>query len=297
MQTCRGEIEDKVLRARCLSRVSKMSTIAKKYHRTLHPHDFYLSVDDVCRFPDIRKAIIGGTDEEFNTCAEGVISGLPRLTSQSLEKRAAKISALLPSDERPDNVLSLATTWFECGSCNPSLLHGTKALGHQCHILRSWPPDGPVGEVTFDIHVGRGWCAETSKFTFSKVASAIARELIIGCGEDPESITLAEMNSKAHRFAVYENGALVARNWRETVCSTGSPGVRCRGLTTRYAPSSSITNIVPPLCTIDPLDRKSFQSLCTIPTPIMRKCCGTVSFVGDVMGAVFSGSHVSRRSP
>ena len=65
-----------------------------------------------------------------------------------------------------------------------------------------------------------------------------ARRLVLEYGGDPESITLAEMNLKLHRFGFYKNGELVAQNW-EIV------GVRCCEPTTHHALSSSIININP----------------------------------------------------
>ena len=227
MRACKEEIErkaeDKALDARCISRVNKMRMVVQKYQRTLHPHDFFPSMEDVCRTPDIRTVIIDGTDEEFDTCVEGTTSRLPELTSQTLEERTLKLSALLEFDGRPADVLTLATVWFTCGLCNPSLMHGTDVLGHQCPIASREIPGEAIGisEATFNYHVpARCWNAETFSLRFSEAASAVARGLILDCGEDPESVTLAEINSRFHRFVFYENDELVAHNWEETVSST-----------------------------------------------------------------------------
>jgi len=222
MRACKNEIEDKALKARCVSRINGMRMIIENYKRTLHPHDFCPSLEDICRIPDTRRVIIYGTDEEFDTCAEEVTSGLPELSTQFLEERTAELSALLPFGDRPNDPLSLATAWFNCGPCHRTLMHGNDALEHQCLRSRGPYPGEAPGETTFDICVpGQSWCSGTSRFTFSKVASAFARELILDCGEDPETITLGEMNSKLHRFAFPEEGGFEAINWHETVSSTG----------------------------------------------------------------------------
>ena len=218
MYRCKKEIEDKAQAARCISRVNKVGTVVQKYQRTLSPYDFYLRMEDVCPIPDIRKVIVNGTDEEFNTRAKEVTPELPKLTSRILEERTAKISALLPFNDRPGGVLSLATAWFSCGLCCRYPTHGTDALIPHCLSLADHPSKQPTGEEAFDSHVqGRGWCADTSMFKFSETASTIARGLVLDCGEDPESITLAEIYSKFHRFVFYEKGELVAHNWQETV--------------------------------------------------------------------------------
>lgn len=237
MRTCKEEIENraenKALEARCISRVNRMRVVVDKYQRTLDPHDFCPTMEDVCRTPDIRKAIIDGTDEEFNVCAEETTSRLPELTSKILEERTTKLSALLPFNGGPADVLSLATAWFTCGSCNliATPMHSADVLRHQGPPLKQ-SPEEPTGisEATFNYHVpARCWYTETSKFGFSEVASTIARGLILDCGEDPESITLAEINSKFHRSVFYENGELIAHNWEETVGSTSYLGAHLLG--------------------------------------------------------------------
>ena len=110
------EVEDKALEARCTSRVDKMRGVIREYRRTSGPHDFCPSVEDVWGVSDKRKVIINGTDEEFNTNAD--IGRFPKLISQILEVRIAKLLTLLPPGERRGNVLSLAAIWFKCLSCH-----------------------------------------------------------------------------------------------------------------------------------------------------------------------------------
>ena len=224
MWRCRKRIEDSALDGRCTHRVDKMRTVVQEYQRTLDPHDFYLQVADICRIYDLRKVIVDGTDEEFNACTQEVTSGLPDLTSQIREERAAKISALLPFNGRQDDAPSLATAWFMCRSCNQyKPMHGTDALRHPCLTPWNRRSRKPTDDTTPDLHepAGLRQHTETTRFTFSEAASAIARGLILDCGEDPESITLAEINSKLHRFVFFENGQLTAHSWKETVSSSG----------------------------------------------------------------------------
>jgi len=216
MQTCKQAFEDKALEARCISRVEEIRTIVRKYQRTLNPHNFCPSMEDVWQVPEIRKVIIDGIDEEFNTCAETL--GLPKLTSQILEERTARISALLPSNERSDNAHSLAATWFRCRSCY-SYMGGAGAVKHWCPIGWELPSGKSTGVADSSRALRLGWCPENFKFEFSEAASNIGRGLILNCGEDPEAITSAEMSSKLHRFVYYEKAELVARNWEETVSS------------------------------------------------------------------------------
>ena len=278
-------------------RVARIRKTIGFCQRTLDPHDFYPSGVDVCRFPDIRKVILYGTYKEFNTCAEELTSRFPKLTSQILEERTAKISALFPLAERPENALSLATAWFNCKTCSPLLIHGADALKHECPYPAANNNGVLACELTFDTILHGGWCAERSKFTFSETASTIARRLILDCGEDPENITLKKMNSKLPRFASHENGEIVVRNWREAVSYTGSIGVHCHGLTAHHAPPSSNTNFEASPRAIDTLDRTNAQSSCMIPTYIMRDSGGSVSIVGGITSrwGWFCALGISRR--
>ena len=114
MRAYKRKIENEALQAQCVSRVNKMRAIVDKYRQSFHPHDFCLWREGVWRIPAIRKVITDGTDEEFNACAAEVNSGPPQPTSQFLEELAAKISALLPSTERPGT--SVAVVPVEKGS-------------------------------------------------------------------------------------------------------------------------------------------------------------------------------------
>ena len=194
------------------SRVERMRTIVNAYQRNFSPHDFYPSVDDVCRIPDILKVIMEGTDEEFDACAGEVTSRLPELTSQLLEERTLLLSALIPLGVRVN--LSLATTWFKCGLCNSRLIHGQEALKHECLRVQG-SSDGLAGGTTFDTILRRGWCADD--FVFSRCAFTAARELISECFADPESITLDEINSKLYRFILDEGGKRHMYSWMERV--------------------------------------------------------------------------------
>ena len=212
----RKEELDNALEALIVSRETKIRTAVQKYQQTLSPRGFCPQTEDVCRIPAIRELIINGTDREFNTWADKFSPGLPRFTS----------TTTLPFKARSGNILSLATVWFRCSSCYQSPIHGIGALRYrQCLALPSNLFGKPVGEATVDLHIlGQGCCAESFEFTFWEAASTIAQGLILDCGEDPESITLAEINSKHHQFVFYENGELAAHDWEETV-SPASLGV------------------------------------------------------------------------
>ena len=235
MRTRKQAIEHKAQKDRCISRVMRMGTIVEGHMRTHHPYDFHLLLEDVCRLPDIRRVIIDGTDEEFDTRAEEVTSRLPELTVQCLEERTAKVSALLPFEGQSGNAISLATAWVRCGSCGMRPMHATHALNHNCSIPCSdSSSEKPIAEATFDIHVPRrAWCGGATKLEFAADLFKTARELALNCGEDPGSITWAEINTMLHRLVRHNGSYPIVYAWSEMVCPTGFIGVRCCGLTAR----------------------------------------------------------------
>lgn len=299
MQKCKREIEKKALEDRCISRVARVREIVGKYERTLGPYDFCLSAHEVCRVPDIRKVIIDGTDGEFDSCAEEVYLRLPILTSGFLEERTTKISALLPFKKRTEDVLSLATAWVECGSCITHPMHATDALKHYCSTAWTYPYRRPVGEATFDIRTqGRAWCGGGTKLQFSRHFSIVTRGLILDCGEDPETITWAEINTKLHRFFDHRTTDIVVYSLGEVVRHTGFVGVRCRGLTKHRTLSSSVSNLVTPpsLCPIGSLDRTNTQNSSMILALITRRSYGTASIAGGITRPGRFGLGFSQRS-
>lgn len=230
MRARKQEIEHETLKARCFSRVTRVGTITEGYRRTRDPHDFYPLLEDICRLPDMHRVIINGTDEEFDTCAEDVASRLPELTAQYLDERTVKISALLPFESQSGDAVSLATAWVKCGSCDSRPMHATDALKHYCPIQCSDSSEKPIAEATFDIYVPRrAWCGGATKLEFMIGLSRTARELALNCGEDPGSLTWAEINTKFHRLVRHNGNYPVVYNWSEMVCPTGFTSVhRCR---------------------------------------------------------------------
>lgn len=252
MQMHKKEIEDQTVEDRCVSRVGEVKAIVLRYQSAFDPDSSPPPMDRVCWIPKIRKAIIYGTDEEFNACAKEVASRLPELASQYLEERFTKILALLPVDKRPHN--SLATAWLVCRWPGRSLVHATGVLSHSFGIRQGPYWGASIGEMTFD-HCVRGQWTYSSQFTFSEFASTVARKLIVDCCKDPESTTSAEMDSEIYQFVVHKGSGLVVHDWRKTVSSTGSAAAHCPGLTLHLAPCSWFTNFMTPPRTTGSLDR------------------------------------------
>ena len=114
--------------------------------------------------------------------------------------------------ERATSISSMATI---CRAIRIRL-HGFGPLGTQLTKRPSSPSQWPR--------------ARNFKLTFSETVSTIARELILDCGEDPESTILAEINSKFYGLSFTRMMSPLPITGGKTVSSTGFVGAHCPGL-------------------------------------------------------------------
>ena len=212
---------------RCESRIGKIDAVADSFRLSLpHPHDFSPSRADICWIPEVRKTIVDGTDEEFRECEADLRSRIPELSVAWLEERRKFFLELLPQDSPTLEHLSLATTLFDCTKCRTFGLHIEDALSHSCcHYNygsehRASFTNG-AGASAFYRRTGGPWDPRFAKFEYSASLSALAREVVIQCGEDPDMITTLEMNRKNHRFARFgcRDGMIAVVNWLGAVSS------------------------------------------------------------------------------
>ena len=207
-------------REQCKFRGDRIREIVESFRKSLpHPHDFHPSTADVCRIQDVRTIISNGTDEEFEACEEDIRSLIPELSATMLEERRQLFLTLLPQDSPSVEHLSLATTMFDCMGCRKFGLRIEEALSHQCAYHANYTARS-VRYVHEDELGGFPWGPGT-QFRYSKNLPALAREIVLECGEDPDYITTKEMNRKHHRFACFHlNGTptwVTVLNWFEAV--------------------------------------------------------------------------------
>lgn len=74
MQRCKKEIEEKALEVPRVPHTEEAGVVLHEHQRTLDPHGFGSSMQDVWQVSGISAVITNGIDEEFNTCTEGVAS-------------------------------------------------------------------------------------------------------------------------------------------------------------------------------------------------------------------------------
>lgn len=194
-----------------------------------HPHDFFPSTADICCSPEVREAIVNGTDEEFQKCETELQSRIPEMSATWLEERRKFFLQLLPQDSPTPEHLALVTTLFDCTMCHgASGMHIDKALSHACggygysqkHSAEFF--NTSEAQLFFD-RVGAPW--DLGRFEYSTNLSSLVRKVVLECGENPDVITVREMNKKHHRFARFGgdargyggDGMVAVLSWLETV--------------------------------------------------------------------------------
>ena len=222
-------MREKSEEVRTRSRIDKIRRIVDSFYGSLpHPHDFCLSVADICWIPEIQKTIIDGTDEEFEAREADTQARLPELSATWLEERRSFFLTLLPQDSPTVEDLSLATTIFDCEKCGDKGMHIGKAISRTCerwgwghlderHFKRI--PSKHIAKVFFD-EARSSWDSGYSEYKYSEKRSHLVREIVLECGEDPDTITTKEMNKKDLRFACFQpNGMVKVLSWYEVLDS------------------------------------------------------------------------------
>ena len=212
---------------RCHSRLDRIGVLVDSFRLSLpHPHDFSPSRADVCWMPEVRKIIVDGTNEEFQECEADLRSRIPELSIAWLEERRKVFMKLLPQDSPSLEHLSLATTLFDCAKCHKFGLHIEDALSHSCHTYDYGREHrasftNAASASTFYSWARIPWDSGLAKYEYSAERSALVREIVAQCGEDPDTITTQEMNRKHHRFARFgcRDGMIAVLNWLEAVSS------------------------------------------------------------------------------
>ena len=217
---------------RSRSRVDKVKEIIDAFRFSLpHPHDFCPSIGDICWIPEVREAIVDGTDEEFQDCEADIRSRIPELTATWLEERRAVFLRLLPQESPTLEHLSLATTLFDCTKCRTSGMRIEKALLHRCRDLQlrelrvRFSSKG--SEDIFRYQICAPWNPDLSRHRYSTELAEVVRGIILECGENPDTITTREMNKKHHRFARFrEDETITVMNWFQAVSPRTYPPTR-----------------------------------------------------------------------
>jgi len=208
---------------RCNSRIAAVERVVDSFRFSLpHPHNFSPSTADMCWIPEVQKAIIDGTDEEFQDCEADLRSRMPEISAVWLEERRRFFLQLLPQDSPNMEHLSLATTLFNCVKCDGFGMHIEDALSHYCRtcIYGSEYKANFSSVASANAFHGTPWDSRFAEYEYSAKLSAIARTVVVQCGENPDTITTREMNRKHHRFACFaRDGTITVLNWLQVVSS------------------------------------------------------------------------------
>jgi len=212
--------------ARWRGRIAKVQKIVDSFRFSLpHPYDFSPSTADICWIQEVRKAIIDGTDEEFQDREADIQLRIPELSATWLEERRKVFLQLLPRKPPSLEHLSLATTLFDCLECHKFGIRIEEALSHRCRYHHDNECREKFSSVdsanVFHYDVRAPWDSGLAKYRYSAQLSALVKEVVLECGENPDTITTKEMNRKHHRFACFgRDGTIRVLSWLDAVSST-----------------------------------------------------------------------------
>ena len=201
------EVQDMLAAARCTSRMEQVREIVDVFRFSLpHPHHFYPSNADVCWRQEVREVIEGGTEQEFQNCKFDIQSKISEWSATWLEERRGTFLGLLPQASPTVEHLSLATTLFSCTKCHRGdWMRIDEALSHRC--CWSGELEGTLSDqnckAVYRDNVGAPWNSGVSRYQYSTKYAQLVKEVPLECGENPETITIREMNEKHHRFASF----------------------------------------------------------------------------------------------
>jgi len=221
-----AHIHAKLNAARWRDRIAKVQEMVDSFHFSLpHPHDFFPSTADICWIPEVRKAIVDGTDEEFQDCEADIKPRIPELSAAWLEERRKVFLQLLPQDPPRLEDLSLATTLFDCMKCHKFGMRIEDVLSHRCpyrHDNEYMAKFSSINSANvFYYDLGAPWNSGLAEYRYSAKLSALVKEVVLECGENPDTITTKEMNRKHHRFARFgRDGMIKVLSWVEAVSPT-----------------------------------------------------------------------------
>jgi len=217
---------DRLNARRCESRITRVETIVDLFRLSLpHPRDFSPSTADICWIPEVRKAIVDSTDKDFQSLEANLRSTLPELSATLLEERRKFFLQLLPQDPPSLQPFLLVTTFFDCMKCSESGMRTEDVLSHFCGSY-GYGSEHSAGFLSatsarsFYNRAGGPWDSGFSKYNYSARLSASAREVVVECGENPDTTTVQEMNRKHHCFVRSDgDGRITVLNWLEAVSS------------------------------------------------------------------------------
>jgi hypothetical protein len=212
--------------AECRFRINRIKEIVSSFRSSLpHPHDFSPSTADACWIPEVQKAIFSGTSEQFRDREEELRSEISELSATWLEERREIFLEHLPQRSPSVEYLSLATTLFDCTFCRKFGMRIEQALSHECRYTHGdtkyFKMFSSISDANiFYYDVGAPWNSGLAVYKYSEELSALVREIVLECGEDPDTITTKEMSGKHHRFVrLGTNGSITVLNWLQAVSS------------------------------------------------------------------------------
>jgi hypothetical protein len=214
------ELKEKRLVAERLATLKKrqhlVRTLLKDYALERPADEVIPGPADVCSMDEF-KTIIEDTPEDVEVSEQTFWPAMERLPQLIDEWRAAKDAELVriinaaasdgsqskESQSESDRAqLELATTIFQCTSCQRSISY-PRILIHSCvHCLRdAWRrPDDPTSKLWQNLD-DEPWNSGGDRVIIHKKGRPAARCVVMSCGLDPDTTTAQEMDNLDGRLS------------------------------------------------------------------------------------------------
>ena len=207
--------------ARWRGRKATVERIVDSFRFSLpHLHDFAPSTPDICWIQEVRNTIVNGTDKEFQDREAEIRSRIPELSATWLEERRRFFLQLLPQNSPSPEHLFLAITLFDCMRCHSLGMRIEEATSPVCRLRYGDERKAElpiINSTNFFDNVGAPWDLGFAKYGYSTQLSAFVSEIVLECGENPDTVTTKEMNQKRYRYVCFDAGQINVLNWLQAV--------------------------------------------------------------------------------
>jgi hypothetical protein len=137
--------------------------------------------------------------EEFKSNVIGFQTELTDLCDKWVKSSSELLVRLLPKSFATNPDLHLATIFFRCRWCREPISY-PRVLKHECLTMNhSRTSDESDDELLQASNLYHPWNYGGEQVTFHEEGHLCAKEIISVCGQDPDSITLSEMDDLDYR--------------------------------------------------------------------------------------------------
>ncbi|KAF9469335.1 hypothetical protein BDZ94DRAFT_374652 [Collybia nuda] len=186
--------EDRLKRERLQMLRRRVGTLRSALMELPQTTDIVPDFADICAVQPFRT-IIFKTPREDSLTKEQFAASLTEFSNIAAEWRTSCVQQLFELLPRPFDVsaLKLATVFFRCHWCTEPITY-PRILKHACLVKRYSDLDDDDDELQQACSPVLPWNLGGEQISFDDEASSFARDIIKSCGQDPERVTMSEMD-------------------------------------------------------------------------------------------------------